>query len=56
MFIMSTLKVSTNSDTWKLTYTIFDYILLIEDIVDKVGNWHILSVDWEEFVSVDRSV
>ena len=33
MFIMSALSISTNSDTLKLTYTIFDYLLLIEGIV-----------------------
>jgi hypothetical protein len=33
MFIMTTLSVSTNSDILKLTYTIFDYLLLIEDIL-----------------------
>jgi len=30
---MTTLRVSTKSDTLKLTYTIFDYVLLIEDIL-----------------------
>jgi len=34
MFIMTTMSISTNSDTLKLiTYTIFDYLLLIEDIL-----------------------
>jgi len=33
MFIMSTLKVSTNSNTLKLTYSIFDYLSMIEDFV-----------------------
>jgi len=49
MFIMTTLSVSTNSDTLKLTYTIFDYLLLIEDIFlhIEVGNWRILSIEWE---------
>jgi len=30
---MTALSVSTNSDTFRLTYTIFDYLLLIEDIL-----------------------
>jgi len=33
MFIMTTHSASTNSDTLKLTYTIFDYLLLIEEIL-----------------------
>jgi len=33
MFIITTLRVRTKSDTLKLTYTIFDYLLLIEDIL-----------------------
>jgi hypothetical protein len=33
MFIMTTLSASTNSDTLKLTYAIFDNLLLTEDIL-----------------------
>jgi len=33
MFIMTTLSMSTNSDTLKLTYIIFDCLLLIEDVL-----------------------
>jgi len=33
MVIMITLSISTNSDTLKLTYAIFDYLLLTEDIL-----------------------
>jgi len=32
MFIMTTFRVGTNSDTLKLTY-IFDYLLLIDGIL-----------------------
>jgi len=33
MFIMTTLSISTNSDILKLTYAIFYYLLLREDIL-----------------------
>jgi len=33
MFIMTTLSISTNSDTLKLTYAIFYYLLLTEYVL-----------------------